>query len=371
MNKTNLDKAIKLRHHLHMYPELSEQEYKTREALIDFLKENTSLEVVDRGRWLYAKYTAAEKKKPSIAFRADIDAIRVQEKDTLPYASKNPGAAHKCGHDGHSSALCAFAMEVDQNGADRDIYFIFQHAEETGAGAKECCVLIEEENIAEVYGLHNLPGASFGCVCTRPGVVNFASVGIEYSLTGAPTHASTPELGRNPAKAVSRMVLAIDDITAAQNPKGRLLATVIQMDVGERAFGVSAWEGKLLLTVLGEYGEEMDAFIEALNATAAEECEEYGLELSIQYYERFPDTYNHPEAVEKIKKICEDNNLEYVEMEPMRSSEDFGEFTKKTCGALIWLGAGENWPPLHDENFDYNDALIEETCELFRLLVEA
>ena len=58
-------------------------------------------------------------------------------------------------------------------------------------------------------------------------------------------------------------------------------------------------------------------------------------------------------------------------MEPMRSSEDFGEFTKKTCGALIWLGAGENWPPLHDENFDYNDALIEETCELFRLLVEA
>ena len=64
MNKTNLDKAIKLRHHLHMYPELSEQEYKTREALIDFLKENTSLEVVDRGRWLYAKYTAAEKKKP-------------------------------------------------------------------------------------------------------------------------------------------------------------------------------------------------------------------------------------------------------------------------------------------------------------------
>lgn len=371
MNKAIIDKAMKLRHHLHMYPELSEQEHETKRVLIEFLKENTSLEIVDRGKWFYAKYETEEKRKPSIAFRADFDAIKVLENDRLPYASRNPGVAHKCGHDGHASALCAFAMDVDENGADRDIYFIFQHAEETGAGARECCVLIDEENISEVYSVHNQPGESFGCICTRPGVVNFASVGIEYTLTGAPTHASTPELGRNPAKAISRMILAIDSITEAQKPKGRLLATVIQVDIGERAFGVSAWKGKLLLTVRGEYGEEMDAFIEALNQTAHAGCEEFGLELSIEYYERFPDTYNHPEAVEKIKRICDENFLEYKEMDAMRSSEDFGEFTRKTKGALIWLGAGENWPPLHDENFDYNDALIEETCDLFRLLMEA
>ena len=371
MDKENLRKAIELRHQLHMYPELSEHEYKTKETLMSFLKENTSLKVVDRGLWFYAKYESPSATLPSLALRADFDAIKVFEDNSLPYASKNPGVAHKCGHDGHSSALCAYALDLDASGADRDIYLIFQHAEEVGSGAKECAKLIDEENISEVYGVHNYPGKPFGTVCTCHGTVNFASVGIEYTLTGTPTHASTPELGRNPAKAVARMILAIDEITASQKPEGVLLATVIQVDLGERAFGVSASQAKLLLTVRGEFGNEMDAFIEALNNAAGEFCHEDGLDLNVEYFERFPDTYNHPAAVDKIMRICNENNIEYEEMPPLRTSEDFGEYTAKAPGALIWLGAGENWPPLHDKSFDYNDALIEETSELFKLIATA
>ena len=128
MDKSLKTKAINLRHTLHSYPELSGCETETKKTVMDFLKENTTLQIVDRGLWFYGKYSCQkdEGKNNSIAFRADFDAIKVFEDDVLQYASKNPGIAHKCGHDGHTAALCAFAMEVCEKGADRDIYFIFQ-----------------------------------------------------------------------------------------------------------------------------------------------------------------------------------------------------------------------------------------------------
>lgn len=367
-----LEKAVALRHQLHEFPELSGDEKQTKKTLMTFLKENTGLEIVDKGQWFYAKYTAKEAVKGKIAFRADMDAIKIDEDDSLPYASKNPGAAHKCGHDGHSSALCAFAAEVDKRGADRDVCFVFQHAEETAGGAVVADDVVEEEGIEEMFGLHNYPGAPFGSVNTRPGTINLASVGLEFSFTGVSTHASTPELGRNPAKAIGEMILSIDSLAEQCGEKGILFATVIQVQLGERAFGVSAHEGKLLLTARGEYEAELDALINGLEALAKEKSAHYGLELELNYYDRFPETYNAPESVTKIKAICERDGTQWIELEePIRTSEDFGYFLKKTKGALIWLGAGEDAAPLHSKDFDYNDGLIEKTSKLFWELLEA
>lgn len=363
--------AIELRHELHMYPELSGEEVRTKNTLMGFLSEKTKLEIVDCGAWFYAKYNAKTKAKPSIAFRADMDAIMVDEDDSLPYASKHRGTAHKCGHDGHCSALCAFAMELNQMGADRDVYLIFQHAEEIGTGALECCHIVEDEDIAEIYGIHNLPGKSFGSICTRAGTINLASVGVEYTFVGAPTHASTPELGKNPAKVISRMVLAIDEITQNIQPKGLLLATVIQIDLGERSFGVSASRGKLLLTVRGEHGEEMKQLLDELRSKGDELCQDAGITMTIDYYDDFTDTVNHVESVEKVRNICSENGIEFEELEnPIRTSEDFGHFIKKRKGALLWIGAGEEWTPLHNKDYDYNDKLIEKTAEIIWHLIK-
>lgn len=362
--------VMELRHEIHMYPELSNDEKNTKERLIRFLSENTGLDIVDCGAWFYAKYTSKNKRKPSIAFRADMDAIMVHEDDSLPYASKHKGIAHKCGHDGHSSALCGFAMELDQAGADRDVYLIFQHAEEIGSGAQECCHIMEDEDIYEIYGIHNFPGKRFGSVCTRIGTVNLASVGVEYTFTGTPTHASTPELGKNPAKVISEMVLAIDNITKDIEPLGLLLATVIQIDLGERSFGVSASSGKLLLTVRGEHGEEMNRLLDGLKCKGEELCQSSGITMTIDYYDDFTDTVNHTESVEKVRRICSENGIPFEELEnPIRTSEDFGHFIKKRKGALLWLGAGEEWTPLHNKDYDYNDKLIEKTAELIWHLV--
>lgn len=136
MKKENRDKIVALRHDLHCHPELSMQEQETKNRLITFIKENIQLEVIDRGNWFYVQYTTKRQSempeadtKPPIAFRADFDALPIlEDAESLPYASENPGVSHKCGHDGHASALAGLALELDANGADRDVYLIFQHA---------------------------------------------------------------------------------------------------------------------------------------------------------------------------------------------------------------------------------------------------
>ena len=371
-NKEKLQKAIELRHEIHQNPDLSNEERPTYERIIKFLKENApSIEIVDKGYYVYAIYHSEHPERPRIAFRTEVDALPIEDLIDEPYKSCKPGVGHKCGHDGHSSAMCAFAWDLWTNGADRDVYLIFQHAEEDGTGAMECCSFIEEAGIAEVYAVHNMPGVPFGHAQTRPGTVNMASVGIEYTLTGTPTHASTPELGKNPARALSEMVLALDDSKAAVGAQGLILATVIQMDLGERAFGISASRGKLLLTVRGENENELQAFIEALNLKATDLCKAYGLQLSIEYYDRFPETRNDADAVSKVQRACEAIGMPFDLLEdPIRTSEDFGYFLMKAPGALIWLGAGEDVAPLHNAGFDYNDGLLAETCRIFRAIME-
>ncbi len=371
MNKEILDKALALRHELHRHPELSGEEVETKKRIKSFLEENTNLEIVDKGTWLYGKYTAAKQPAKSIAFRADFDAIKVMEDDSLPYASVNKGVSHKCGHDGHTAALAAFAMEVEECGCDCNVYFIFQHGEETGIGARVCAELIEEKQIEEVYGVHNWPGAPLGSLGIRDGVINCASKGMEILLIGKSAHASQPENGINPARAIGKTVLALEELADSTQYEGLILATVIQVDIGERAFGVAAHKGRLLLTIRGQYERELERLQREIESFVKAEADLEGLDYQFLFYDEFPETCNHETAVEKIRAIATERNWPLNEMaEPIRSSEDFGYFLKKAPGALIWLGAGESWPPIHSETFDYNDQLIQKTVDLFRELVK-
>lgn len=146
-----------LRHTLHACPEISGQEKQTKETLQEFLKAHTSLELNDCGKGFYAAHR--EGTGNGIAFRADYDALALPE----------GGAAHLCGHDGHASALCGLALMLEGKTAGRDVFLLFQPAEEIGAGAYPCTELFEKEQITEIYGAHNLPGFAFGQVYTRTG----------------------------------------------------------------------------------------------------------------------------------------------------------------------------------------------------------
>lgn len=370
MEKANLELAGNLRRELHMRPELSNHEVWTKQHLIDFLRANTSLEIVDRGRWFYAVYRTEEEGR-NIAFRADFDAIHMDESIDIPHCSLEPGVAHKCGHDGHSATLAGFALEIDQNGSKNNIFFLFQHAEETGDGAAECRVFIEENGIDEIFAYHNMSGMELKSVNVVDGVSNCGSKGMIIHMEGSPSHASHPEKGTNPAFAIAKIIDAIPELTSSGYNKGMVLCTVIQVDIGERAFGVSAGRGDLLLTIRAYYESEMDRLQKNLEEIAYIQAEKYGLHVSFEYEDYFPETLNHKVSSDKIRQVCREKGLKLAELEEaFRASEDFGHYLKLTRGAMCFIGNGLEYPHIHTHEYDFPDEIIETGVELFRGLAE-
>ena len=370
LNKKNLELVIQLRHELHEHPELSYEEIWTRTRLKEFIKENTNLKIVDKGRWFYAVYEAGND-KPGIAFRADFDALPIDDICDLPYASKIPGKGHKCGHDGHSATLVGLALELEKYGADRNVYLLFQHAEETGQGAIECTPLITENKIEEIYAFHNTSGYPKYSVAMRKGTMNCASKGMTITMDGKSSHASLPEAGINPSFAIASIINAIPELIKPESCKGIVLCTIIQVDIGKLAFGTSAGHGKLRLTIRGQYEDEMNKLQHDLEKLSLKESEKWGLKCSFDYQDAFPETTNHPESVNKIIDICKNLNIPVIDMkEPQKGSEDFGHLLKLTKGAIFRISAGENSPPLHDSEYDFDDDLIEEAVEIFKALIK-
>ncbi len=366
MEKRNLELATQLRRELHRHPEVSNHETWTKQHLIEFLKKHTKLEIVDRGLWFYAVYRAGEGRR-NIAFRADFDAIRMDETIDIPWASKFPGVAHKCGHDGHAAVLAGFALEVDQKGSDNNIFFLFQHAEETGDGARLAQAFIKENGVEEIFAYHNWSGAPLGSVNVIDGTCNWASKGMIIRMEGVPSHASRPEEGRNPAFAIAKVIDAIPGLVAPQEGKGKVLCTVIQVAVGERAFGVSASKGELLLTIRALHEEDMNRLQKDLERVASEQAREHGLKVSFSFTDVFPETVNHKESSDKIRRVCREKGFRLIEMpEGHRGSEDFGYYTKLIPGALCYIGNGEDYPPVHTHEYDFPDAIIETAVELFK-----
>lgn len=364
MDQINLERAVALRHELHAHPEVSCQEKQTKQRLMAFVRAHTDLEIVDCGRWFYARYRSGSD-RPGIAFRADMDAIAMTEDHALPYHAVVEGAAHKCGHDGHSAALAAFAVEIAQKGAPRDVFFLFQHAEENGVGAFECCALLRDHNIDEVFAFHNMPGYPHGAVAIRRGTINCASKGVAIRLTGAPSHASMPEQGNNPAFAAADIINAVPDLVLPGQYQGLVLCTIVHIHMGERAFGISPGEAEICFTCRGEYERDMESLIAKLEQAVAQNCQKHGLTFAITYADPFPETFNHSASVDKIERACASQGRACIAMpDPIRSSEDFGHYTKHTGGAIFYLGAGDV-PGIHTAGYDFDDSLIPIVVELF------
>lgn len=370
MKKENLELAKKLRHELHAHPELSNEEVWTKKHLMDFLKNHTKLEIVDKDDYFYAVYRVGEDKS-NIAFRADIDALPIEEGIELEYGSKFKGVSHKCGHDGHSATLAGFALEIDQNGADKNVFFLFQPAEETGDGALKCVDFIKENNIDEIFAYHNMSQMEYKSVNLIKGVSQWASKGMIINMIGSPSHASQPELGKNPAFAIAKLIDKLPAITKNSAKKGQVLSTIVQVEIGEKAFGFSASKGKLLLTIRAEYEEEMNELQKNIEELAKSQAKEYDIKVDFAYEDEFPETRNHDSSVDKIIKVCREKNIKLNHMkENFRGSEDFGHYTKLTKGAIFYIGNGMDYVPLHTYEYDFPDEIIETAVELFKGLVE-
>lgn len=362
MKREIIEKTEELRKILHSVPEKSMHEAKTKKLLMSFISENTDLDVSDCGSWFYAVKYAEEggqtrTKGEAIAFRADMDAV----------CGKDGKPGHYCGHDGHSAILAGLALWLDGTETDKNIYLIFQPAEETGEGAVICSKLLEEENIKEIYGLHNVPGFPVKSVLVRSGTFACASTGLAITMNGTPSHAGYPEAGKNPGYALARLLLAVQELTAKINQeKGFVLMTLIGMEIGSENYGVSASNGILRMTVRAEKESVFNEYLAEIRALAEREASEEGLMLQIEEIERFPATENHDKCVDKVRLAAEHTGVPIIELaEAMRWSEDFGCYLQKTPGAFFGIGDGEAHAQLHTTGYKFPDEIIETALNLF------
>ena len=382
MDRENLEKIKRLRHELHAHPELSMKERETKRRLMEFLRENTKLFIEDRGHYFYAYANGKNEKLEPVAFRADMDALPMEEKAGLPYGSKNPGVCHKCGHDGHCAVLCGLALEADRLGTDRPVYFIFQHGEEIGGGGEECAGLIREKGIRRVFAFHNMSGYPEGQVLVKSGVTQCTSKGLTIYMEGTPAHASQPEDGKNPAAALAKLALAIEAMAGGQQGEenaaqeensdfgGFVLATIVELAAGGRNFGIAASKGSVSVTLRADYERDLNRLEERIRETAQELAKRYGLALSFEEQDFFPETVNDPEAVSLVRRAAVSLKIPVRELsQPFRASEDFGYYLKQCPGAIFYIGNGEDHPQLHTAEYDFIDGILERAADLFFALL--
>ena len=355
MREENKLKAVALRKELHAIAEVSMREVKTRSHIERFLRENTTLEIYAENGWLWALHREENAGK-TIAFRADFDAV----------ATSEDSAAHLCGHDGHTAALCGFALEMEGKKYGKNICLIFQHAEETGQGGEICAGLIKRMNIDEIYGCHSLPGFPYGAVCLKKGSFACASRGLILKMQGASAHAAYPENGKNPMPALCELAVRLPEFTDASAYEGMVMATLIGIRCGQKAFGMAASDGEIYLTLRAHLNKDLQALEDKIISFCREKAEKGGFDLAYEHIDAFPGTENEDGCVQKVENAAAKAGYKlHILEEPMRWSEDFGWYLMECPGAYFGIGAGESCPALHTPDFEYIDELIGNTVSMF------
>ncbi len=383
--REGLAEAIAIRHDLHTHPELGYQEVRTSGVV---QRELGALGIqfvpgLAQGTGVLGYLPATRPDAPTVALRADMDALPIEENTGLPYRSSKPGVMHACGHDGHTAILLTVAKTLSKL-ADRpnNVLFVFQPAEEGGAGGKRMCedgvlqgkVLGNKADI--IYGLHGSPGYHVGSVSTRTGPLMAAASEFSVRVKGKGAHAAYPHYGIDPIVAGAHIVTALQ--TIASRTVGPLDSVVVT--VGEFKAGVAhnvIPDEALLRGTLRTLRAETDLLarrrVEEIVSGVADAL---GAHAQVVWGANpYPVVVNDAEATERFRTIARaaiGSEFVHEELNPSMGGEDFAFYGQEIPACFYWLGllpeGREAYPNLHAPEFDFNDAAIPTgstlMCEL-------
>jgi amidohydrolase len=370
-DQTVLQEIIALRRKLHTCPELSGEEYKTAQLIASELEEMTpDLLVKNLGGAGVAAVFQGKAAGPNVLFRAELDALPIEEVNDFDYRSRHDNISHKCGHDGHMAILLGLARRVAASRPSRgSVTVLFQPAEETGAGAMAVLRDPQFDQIHPdyVFALHNLPGYPMGVVVSREGAFTADVRSLIIRLQGMTSHAAEPEHGINPALAIAELLQLSGRLTCAdENSPDFSIVTPVHVVMGEKAYGVSAGYGEVHLTIRCWTRDVMEKLSERLLRMTDNIACQHELEIDTEWTNVFYANHNDLEAVYTIREVVKESGLSMMEKKhPLKWGEDFGAFTQRFKGAMFGLGAGTNTPALHNPDYDFPDEIIETGISIF------
>lgn len=370
---TNADivELTEFRHRLHRHPELSGYEEWTAAQVMQALEPLSPSRIIKGlgGHGVAAIWEAAEA-GPTVMFRAELDALPIEELSQTAHRSTRPGQAHLCGHDGHTTILTGLARLIARCPSARGrIVLLFQPAEEDGSGA---AAILADPRFAEIrpdwaFALHNMPGLPLGHAVIAPGPANCASEGLRIVFHGRTAHASMPETGISPAPALAALIpAALASGTGGAVVPGFRLVSICHARMGEPAFGITPGEGELWLTLRTLLDDDMAALRDEVTGMARDLAERHALTVDFTHHDRFAACTNHADAAQIITRALDKLGIAHdAQSLPMRASEDFGLFGRHSRSAMFLLGAGETRPALHNPDYDFPDDLIARGVKIF------
>ncbi|MEA2101905.1 MAG: N(2)-acetyl-L-2,4-diaminobutanoate deacetylase DoeB2 [Thermodesulfobacteriota bacterium] len=368
--------AIELRRLLHRKPEITWSEYNTARIIrerLDALGIN----------WRQCAKTGtvatigANMSGRHVAFRADMDALPMEELTRLPWASQVHGCMHACGHDGHVAVAIALAgwLKNHETELPGPVSFLFQPAEEGGHGARQMIKDGALKDVDAVFGWHNWPAVEFNKAICPDGTIMAANAIFSITVSGRGGHASQPELCRDPVLAASAIIMAMQQITSRRLPPqhaGVVSVTSIDTPQGDTTIPDKVVLGGSIRIDDTALREEMGNQITAI---ARDTALSYNVSAETLFKPRYSTVDNHSDKAESFRRaIADEFGPDWLSRStpiPIMASEDFSYYLEEIPGAFAIIGAndGENLcHPCHSAYYDFNDNLIRHVVRIFSRL---
>lgn len=375
--------VIAIRHDLHTHPELAYQERRTSRVVAAELGRLKIDHVTGlaggTGVLGFLPATTPEgQRSRSIALRADMDALPIEEATGAPYASKTKGIMHACGHDGHTANLLGVArvlaaMPDRPNG----VTFVFQPAEEGGAGGKRMCEdgALDGSRIGTpvrtIFGLHGWPQHSVGIVGSKPGAMLASTDNFTVRVIGEQSHAAYPHLCKDPIVTASHIITALQTICSRNvRPQDSIVVTV-SMISGGTAKNVIPRSIQFVGTMRTLKAETRELGRRRFYQIAEGVAGAMGCRVEIDWEVGYPVTMNEPGATRTFFDVAEKTfGAERVThiTDPSMGGEDFSYYGHHVPACFFILGVRphgrDTYPSLHQPEYDFNDDALETGIEM-------
>ncbi len=373
-----LPELTAIRHDFHEHPELLFDVHRTAARVADLLREYGCDEVVTGiGRTGVVGVIKGRTDSAGrvVGLRADMDALPIIEQTGAAYASKTPGKMHACGHDGHTTMLLGAAKYLaETRNFDGTTVVIFQPAEEGGGGGREMVAdgMMTRWNIAEVYGMHNMPGIPLGHFAIRPGAVMAAADQFDIVVTGKGGHAAKPHDCVDTTVVAAHIIVAMQTIASRNvDPMKQIVVSICTVETDSTAHNVIPQVVKLKGTVRtmdpGVQNQVQAAIARIAEGTAMA----LGAKAELHYNRGYPVTINTPEntgfAAEVARAVS--GHID-TDVAPVMGAEDFSFMLNERPGAYIFLGNGDT-AMVHHPAYNFDDNAIPFGASWYAGMAEA
>jgi amidohydrolase len=361
-------RLVEIRRHIHSHPELSGQEYQTA-AFVAGVLSSSGLHVVEGvGKTgVIGELHSTHHDERVLAIRTDMDALPIQERSGLEYASRIEGVMHACGHDVHTTVGLGTAMVLSHIADELagKIRFLFQPAEEIAQGANWMVKDGAMNNVCAILSVHVFPSISAGSVGIRYGALTAAADDLEIIILGESGHGARPHEAVDAIWIASQVITALQQaISRTQNPLRPVVLSIGKIN-GGRAPNVIADKVQLLGTVRSLHPETRAQLPNWIENIVANVCNSYGAKYQVNYRQGVPSVQNDYALTQLLQSSAEEawsSDRVQVLPEPSLGAEDFSVYLDHAPGSMFRLGVGYKDRiinhPLHHPQFEVDESAI-------------